>query len=72
MKIVKPVFVPLASHFKLSSSLCPSTKEESECMFRISYANEVGSLLYEMVSTRPNISHAPGVVRKYIENPSKE
>jgi hypothetical protein len=32
MNDVKPVLVPLASHFKLSSSLCPSTKEQKEYM----------------------------------------
>jgi hypothetical protein len=72
MNNVKPVLVPLASHFKLSSSLCPSTKEENEYMSRIPYANAVGSLMYTMVSTRPNISHAVGVVSRYMENPGKE
>jgi hypothetical protein len=28
MNHVKPVNIPLASHFKLSSGLCPSNKEE--------------------------------------------
>ena len=32
MNNVKPVLVPLASHFKLSSSLCPNTNEEKEYM----------------------------------------
>jgi hypothetical protein len=68
----KPVFVPFASHFKLSSSLCSSTKEKKEQMSLIPYANAVGSLMYVMVSTRPNISHAVGVVSRYMENPGKE
>jgi hypothetical protein len=46
MNDVKTVSVPLASHFKISSSLCPSTKEEKEYMSRIPYANAVGSLMY--------------------------
>jgi hypothetical protein len=33
---------------------------------------QVGSLMYVMVSTRPNISHAVGVVSRYMENPGKE
>jgi hypothetical protein len=37
MNNVKLVLVPLASHFKLSSSLSPSTKEEKEYMSRIPY-----------------------------------
>jgi hypothetical protein len=28
--------------------------------------------MYVMVSTRPNISHAVGVVSRYMENPGKE
>jgi hypothetical protein len=35
MNNVKPVSIPLASHFKLSSSLCPSTDEEKEYMSRV-------------------------------------
>jgi hypothetical protein len=72
MNNVKPVSVPLASHFKLSSSLCPSTKEQKEYISQIPYANAVGSLIYAMVSTRPDISHAVGVVSRYMENTGKE
>ena len=32
MNNVKLVSVPVASHFKLSSSLCPNTNEEKEYM----------------------------------------
>jgi hypothetical protein len=41
MNSVKPVSVPFASHFKCSSSLCPSTKEEKEHMYQIPYANAI-------------------------------
>jgi hypothetical protein len=72
MNSVKLVLVPFASHFKPSSSLCPSTKEENEHMSRIPYDNVVGSLMYVMISTRPDISHAFGVVNKYMKNLGKE
>jgi len=72
MNNVKPVSVPLASHFKLSSSLCPNTHEEKEYMSQIPYANVVGCLMYAMVCTRPDISHAVGVVSRYMANPGKE
>jgi hypothetical protein len=72
MNDVKPISIPLASHFNLSSSLCPSTKEEKEYMSQIPYANAIGSLMYAMVSTRPGISHAVGIVNKYMENSGKE
>jgi hypothetical protein len=31
----------------------------------------MGILMYAMVSTRPNVSHAVGVVSRYMENPGK-
>ena len=34
-----PVHVPLDSHFKLSSGLCPSSVEEKDYMSRVPYAN---------------------------------
>jgi hypothetical protein len=72
MNDVKLVSVPLAFHFMLSSSLCPITKEENKYMSQIPYENAVGSPMYMMVSTGPYISHAFGVVSRYMENPGKE
>lgn len=72
MKNVKPINIPLASPFKLSSSLCPSNKKENDYMSCVLYANVVGSLMYAMVCTRPNISHAVGFVNRYMENLGKE
>ena len=66
------VNVPLASHFKLSSSLCPSGVEEKDYMYCVPYANAVGCLMYAMVCTRLDISHVVGVVSKYMENIGKK
>ena len=41
-------------------------------MSHISYANAVGSLMYAMISTRLDISHAVGVVSRYMENRRKK
>jgi hypothetical protein len=62
----------LASHFNISSVLCPSNEEEKDYISRVPYVNVVGILMYEMVSTRPYTTHAVGVVSRYMENPSKE
>ena len=42
MNKAKPVNVSLASHFKLSSSLCPSSVEEKYYMSYVPYVNGVG------------------------------
>ena len=72
MQNAKPVSIPLASHFKLSKEECPKTQEEMAHMSKVPYASTVGSLLYAMVCTRPDISHAVGVVSRYMNNPGKE
>jgi hypothetical protein len=71
MNNVKHVQIPLASHFNLSSGLCPSNDEEKDYMSCVAYANAVESLMYVMVRTRPDISHAVGVVSRYMANPIK-
>ena len=68
----KPVNVPLGGHFKLSEAQILTTKDEKALMSEVSYASAVGSLMYVMVCTRPNISQAVGVVSRYMSNPEKE
>ncbi|XXG79495.1 hypothetical protein AAC387_Pa09g0546 [Persea americana] len=67
----KPVSTPLASHFKLSKELSPKTEQEKENMSKVPYASAVGSLMYAMVCTRPDIAHAVGVVSRFMSNPGK-
>jgi hypothetical protein len=41
-------------------------------MSRVPYVSVVGSLMYAMVCTRPNIAHAVGVLSRYMSKPGKE
>jgi len=41
-------------------------------MSHVPYENVVGNLMYAMVSTRPDISHAVGVVSMFMENLGEE
>ena len=72
MQNAKPVSTPLASHFKLSKDMCPETQEEIDYISKIPYSSAVGSLMYAMVCTRPDIVHVVGVVRRYINNPYQD
>ena len=62
MEKAKPVSTPLATHMKLSISQCPSTEEDKEYMRKVPYLSAVGSLMYAMVSTRPDIAYAVSTV----------
>ena len=52
--------------------MCPKTEEEIDYMSKVPYSSRVGSLMYAMVCTRPDIAHAVGVVRRYVKNLGKE
>ena len=68
----KLVTTPLAAHFRLSSALCPQSNEEFDYMSRVSYSSVVGSLMYAMVCSRPDLAYAVSVVSRYMEKLSKE
>ncbi|RVW49359.1 Retrovirus-related Pol polyprotein from transposon TNT 1-94 [Vitis vinifera] len=57
----KPVSTPLAQHFKFDHSTLPSTDEEVEYMKSVPYSSVVGSLMYAMVCTRPDLAFAVSV-----------
>ena len=71
MKNAKPVSTPFAEHFKLSTSLSPKSDNEKRYMARVPYSSAVRSMMYAMVCTRPDISHAVSVVNKYMACPEK-
>ena len=72
MSKAKEVSTPLAGHFKLNIKQCPTSEKDKEDMKKVPYASAVGSLMYAMVCTRPDIAHAVGVVSRYLSNPGKE
>ncbi|KAL2510822.1 Retrovirus-related Pol polyprotein from transposon TNT 1-94 [Abeliophyllum distichum] len=57
MNEAKSVTLPLSNHFKLSSVQSPNSEEELKIMEMIPYANAVGSIMYLMICTRPDIAH---------------
>ena len=72
MKDSKPMKVPIPVGVKLFAEQCPMTQEEEEDMSCVPYVSVVGSLMYAMVCTRPNISHAMGVLSRFMSKPGKE
>jgi len=67
----KPVTTPMSQQFKLSTSQAPKTHDDIIYMEGIPYANVVGSLMYAMVCTRPDIAHAVSLVSRFMANPGK-
>jgi hypothetical protein len=72
MSNAKSMSSPLAGHLKLSSKQSPTSEKENKEMKKVSYASAVGSLMYDMVCTMPDIAHYVGVVSRFLSNPSKK
>ncbi|GKC05160.1 transposable element, partial [Tanacetum coccineum] len=72
MSSAKSVNTPFSANFRLSTAYAPQSEAEIEYMSRIPYASAVGSLMYVMVCTRPDIAHAMSVVSRYMAHPGKE
>ena len=71
MSDAKPISTPLASHFHLSKDQSPKMEENREFMAKVPYTLAIGSLMYAMLYTRPDICYAVGVVSRFMSNPGK-
>jgi hypothetical protein len=56
----------------MSLDLCPASDEDIKYMYRVPYSSVVGSLMYAMVCSHPDLAHAMSVVSRYMANPGKE
>jgi hypothetical protein len=72
MQDCKPVSTPINSGTKLTKDMCPKTDEEISEMNLVPYRSAVGSLIYLVTGTRPDIAVAVGEVAKYSNNPGKQ
>jgi len=52
--------------------MCPKTQDKIDYMSKVPYSLAIDILMYVMVCTRMDITHAVGVVSRYIKNPGKD
>jgi transposase InsO family protein len=71
MENSKAVETPMDKATKLDRKSCPQTEAEKSAMSSVPYASAVGSLMYAMLCTRPDISYAVGIVSRYQSNPGQ-
>uniref|UniRef100_A0A1J3IYK5 Retrovirus-related Pol polyprotein from transposon TNT 1-94 n=1 Tax=Noccaea caerulescens TaxID=107243 RepID=A0A1J3IYK5_NOCCA len=72
MTEAKPTTTPLATHFRLKSLTKDERKEEAVHMEDTPYASAVGSLMYAMIGSRPDIAYAVGVISRFMSNPGRD
>ncbi|XP_070010450.1 secreted RxLR effector protein 161-like [Nicotiana sylvestris] len=68
----KKGFLPFRHGVSLSKDQSPKTNGEIEKMKAVPYASAMGSLMYVMLCTRPDICFVVGVVSRFQSNPGRE
>jgi hypothetical protein len=68
MQDSKKGFLPMSYGITLSKKQCPFTPDKQERMSVIPYALAIGSIMYAMLWTRPDISYALSAMSMYQSN----
>ncbi|KAK8593575.1 hypothetical protein V6N12_045652 [Hibiscus sabdariffa] len=71
METSKKGFLPMTHGISLSKEMCPSTSQERERMSQIPYVSAIGSIMYAMICTRPDLSYALSMTSHYQANPGE-
>ena len=71
MSEAKTVVTPTGAQYKLRSLNEEELRKEKELMSEIPYASAVGSIMYAMVGSRPDLGYAVGLVSRYMGNPGR-
>ncbi|KAK8694854.1 hypothetical protein V6N13_072398 [Hibiscus sabdariffa] len=71
MEESKRGFLPMRHGISLSKEMCPSMPQERERMSQILYASTIGSIMYAVICTRPDLSYALSMTSRYQANPGK-
>ena len=65
----KKGFLPVLQGVKLSKTQSPTTTEERERMKVVPYASAIGSIMYAMLCTRPDVCLAISLAGRYQSDP---
>ena len=69
MMMCKPVDTAISKSEKLSGKQGPTIEEDEAIMRGKPYAQVVGSIMYAMLCTRPDVAFAVGLVSRFLSNP---
>ena len=65
MEESKRGYLPMSQGIHLSKRMSPKTPKERNRMSSIPYTSTVGSIMYAMLCTRPDVAYALGIVSRF-------
>ncbi|KAJ9566176.1 hypothetical protein OSB04_002142 [Centaurea solstitialis] len=67
----KKGFIPMQHGIVLSKTQCPVSSEDQDRMKLVPYASAIGSIMYAMLCTRPDVAYSVSVTSRYQQNPGE-
>ncbi|KAJ9561697.1 hypothetical protein OSB04_006857 [Centaurea solstitialis] len=67
----KKGFIPMQHGIVLSKAQCPVSSEDQDKIKLIPYASAIGSIMYAMLCTRPDVAYSISVTSRYQQNPGE-
>ncbi|KAJ9561764.1 hypothetical protein OSB04_006924 [Centaurea solstitialis] len=67
----KKGFIPMQHGIVLSKAQCPESSQDKDRMKLIPYASAIGSIMYAMLCTRPDVAYSVSVTSRYQQNPGE-
>ncbi|KAJ9543708.1 hypothetical protein OSB04_023415 [Centaurea solstitialis] len=67
----KKGFIPMQHGIVLSKAQCPVCSEDQDKMKLVPYASAIGSIMYAMLCTRPDVAYSISVTSRYQQNPGE-
>ncbi|KAJ9536625.1 hypothetical protein OSB04_un000174 [Centaurea solstitialis] len=67
----KKGFIPMQHGIVLSKAQCPESSQDKDKMKSIPYASAIGSIMYAMLCTRPDVAYSVSVTSRYQQNPGE-
>ena len=68
MDLSKRGNIPMMHGKHLSKSMCPKIQEERDNMSQIPYASAIGSIMYSMLCTHPDVSFSLSIASRFQAN----
>ena len=65
----KPVSMPMESSAHYSIQQSPSTLNQTAQMLKVPYSEAIGSVLWPVVISHPDVAYAVGILSQFIQNP---
>ncbi|KAJ9557211.1 hypothetical protein OSB04_011825, partial [Centaurea solstitialis] len=67
----KKGFIPMQHGIVLSKAQCSESSQDKDRMKSIPYASAIGSIMYAMLCTRPDVAYSVSVTSRYQQNPGE-